>query len=77
MIDLEKLLNWPFPEIEHRLTKRDAILYALGVGFGSDPLDRNQLRFVFEENLLAVPSMASILCFPGNWLQCRDAPMRS
>lgn len=68
MIDLQKLLNWPFPEIEHRLTKRDAILYALGVGFGSDPLDRNQLRFVFEENLLAVPSMASILCFPGNWL---------
>jgi acyl dehydratase len=72
MIDPHKLLNWPFPEIEHRLTKRDAILYALGVGFGDDPLDRKQLRFVYEENLQAVPSMASILCFPGNWLRNPD-----
>ena len=72
MIDYQKLLNWPFREIEHRLTKRDTILYALGVGFGDDPLDLNQLRFVYEQNLLAVPSMASILCYPGNWLKNPD-----
>lgn len=69
MIDYDKLLKWRFPEVEHRLTTRDTILYALGVGFGDDPLDRDQLRFVYEQNLLAVPSMAAILCFPGNWLR--------
>lgn len=69
MIEYEKLLNWPFPEVEHRLARRDTILYALGVGFGDDPMDHNQLRFVYEQSLLAVPSMAAILCFPGNWLR--------
>jgi 3-hydroxyacyl-CoA dehydrogenase/3a,7a,12a-trihydroxy-5b-cholest-24-enoyl-CoA hydratase len=29
-------------------TARDAILYALGVGAGADPLDHDELRFVYE-----------------------------
>jgi len=68
MINYDKLVNWPFPEIEQKLTRRDAILYALGIGFGADPLDRKQLQFVYEKDLLTVPSMATILCYPGFWL---------
>jgi acyl dehydratase len=66
-IDYEKLLNWPIPPVEQRLTRRDTILYALGVGLGADPCDPRQLRFVYEENLQALPTMAVILGYPGPW----------
>lgn len=66
-IDHEKLVNWDIPEVEQRLTKRDTILYALGVGLGADPCDAAQLKFVYEENLVALPTMAVILGYPGPW----------
>jgi acyl dehydratase len=66
-IDYERLINWRIPEVEQRLTKRDTILYALGVGLGADPCDENQLKFVYERNLVALPTMAIILGYPGPW----------
>jgi acyl dehydratase len=66
-INYEKLVNWPIPEVEQRLTRRDTILYALGVGLGADPCDADQLRFVYEDGLLALPTMAMILGYPGPW----------
>lgn len=68
-IDPERLLNWQFEELEHTYTERDAILYALGLGLGSDPLDENQLRFVYEDGLRALPTMAVVLGYPGFWLK--------
>lgn len=68
-IDPQRLLNWPFEELEHTYTAKDTILYALGLGLGSDPLDENQLRFVYEENLQALPTMAVVLGYPGFWLK--------
>jgi acyl dehydratase len=45
-----------------RYTDRETMLYALGIGMGADPLDRNELPFVFEQpGLKTVPSMASVL----------------
>jgi hypothetical protein len=44
VIDYEQIRNWRFEEITQRYTARDTILYALGVGVGYDPLDREQLR---------------------------------
>ncbi len=66
-INYDKLINWNIPEVEQRLTKRDTILYALGVGLGADPGDANQLRFVYEDKLQALPTMAIILGYPGPW----------
>ena len=66
-IDYQKLLNWDIPQVEQQLTKRDTILYALGVGLGADPVDLKQLQFVYEENLKALPTMAIILGYPGPW----------
>ena len=69
-IDYQKLKNWPFGTIEHDYTARDSIIYALGLGFGFDPLDEGQLRFVFEErDIVAVPTMAAVLGAPGFWLR--------
>ena len=45
-----------------KYTDRETMLYALGVGMGADPLDRNELPFVFElPALKTVPSMATVL----------------
>ena len=66
-INYDKLINWKIPEVEQQLTKRDTILYALGVGLGADPCDVNQLKYVYEQNLQALPSMAIILGYPGPW----------
>jgi acyl dehydratase len=66
-INYDKLVNWQIPEVEQRLTRRDTILYALGVGLGADPCDADQLRFVYEDGLRALPTMAIILGYPGAW----------
>lgn len=66
-IEYDTLINWKIPEVEQTLTRRDTILYALGVGLGADPCDESQLKFVYEENLLALPTMAIVLAYPGPW----------
>ena len=66
-IDHEKLINWKIPEVAQQFTRRDTILYALGVGLGADPCDANELRFVYEPDLQALPTMAIILGYPGPW----------
>ena len=68
----ERLLQYKIPEIEHMLTARDTMLYALGVGLGANPVDEKQLRFVYEKNLLALPTMAVILAAPHAWMKKTD-----
>jgi acyl dehydratase len=69
MIDYQKLMDWHFPPIAQTLTRKDCILYALGVGLGGDPLDEAQLRFLYEEGLVALPTMAVVLAYPGFWIK--------
>jgi acyl dehydratase len=69
MIDYDKLMGWRFPPIRQTLTKENCILYALGVGLGGDPLDEAQLRFVYEAGLVALPTMAVVLAYPGFWVK--------
>lgn len=68
-IDYQRLKYWPFPEVRHRYSEKDSMLYALGLGFGMDPLDENELRFVYEDRLLAMPTMAVVLGYPGFWMK--------
>jgi len=68
-IDAETLLHFPIPDVRQRLTARDAMLYALSVGLGQDPLDTRQLDFVdYHRTLRALPFMAVVLGHPGFWL---------
>lgn len=68
-LDYQKLKNWPVPRIEQHYTERDTILYALGLGCGADPTDRDDLRFVYEDGLRALPMMGVVLAGPGFWLK--------
>jgi acyl dehydratase len=67
MLNYEVCKNWTFPEIVHTYTERDTMLYALGLGLGHDPMDRGQLRFVYEKELQAIPTMACVMGSPGIW----------
>jgi acyl dehydratase len=66
-IDPAYLLSLPPRITRHVYSRRDTILYALGVGAGHDPQDIDELRFVYEEGLEALPSMAVVLAYPGFW----------
>ena len=66
-IDYQRLKNWPFADVEHSYRAKDTILYALGLGLGADPMDRDQLRFVCEDGLRALPTMATVLAYPGQF----------
>lgn len=66
--DYQRLLDYRIPDIEHAHAVKDTILYALGVGLGADPVDPGQLRFVYEKDLLALPTMISVMCEPHAWL---------
>ena len=44
-------------------TERDTMLYALGVGMGSDPLNEQELPFVYENGLKALPTLATVVAW--------------
>ncbi len=67
-MNVDRLLEWPFQDVVQTYTVRDTLLYALSVGFGSDPTDADQLRYVFEKDLTVVPSMAVVLGHPGPYV---------
>jgi len=70
------LLARPFAPVEHAYELRDTALYALGIGFGDDPLDAGQMKYVYEgldgQSLHAVPTMANVLAYPGFWAREPD-----
>jgi acyl dehydratase len=42
---------------------KDAILYALGVGMGADPMNEDELAFVYEKALKPVPTLAGVVAW--------------
>jgi acyl dehydratase len=69
-LDYDRMMRLPPRETRHSLTRRDTILYALGVGAALDaPTDPDELKFVYEDGLQALPTMAVVLAYPGFWLK--------
>ena len=56
-IDYRKALALDIPVVEQTFTERDTMLYALGLGLGSDPLNEAELRYVYEKALRTFPTM--------------------
>ena len=59
--DREQLLALGGQERRFSYLKRDTMLYALSCGLGADPCDPRQLRFTYEKDLLAFPTLACVL----------------
>jgi acyl dehydratase len=56
-----EVLSLPARSVETAFTRQDVILHALGVGVGLDGLGGDDLRFVYEKELLTLPTMATTL----------------
>ena len=65
----EKLLALKIPEVEHSFGPKDCILYALGLGLGQDPMNEDELAFVYEKNLKALPTFALVQGYSPYWLR--------
>jgi len=68
-MNLAALQSFRIPAVRHAYARKDAILYALGLGYGEDPLDPAQLRYVYEDGLAVVPSFCAVLAHPGFWVK--------
>src|SRR3546814_12719165 len=66
-MDLDAICGWN-PIVEQAYSQRDTMLYALGLGYGEDPLDSRELPFVYEHELKAVPAMCMVLAQNKFWL---------
>ncbi len=65
-IHYDTLINWPVPVAKQAYTRRDTILYALGLGLGTTDAD---LDFVYEKSLKALPTMGAVMGTPGAWFK--------
>ena len=67
-MNLEFVRQLRFVPIVQRYDARDSALYALSLGMGEDPLDEDELPFVYEgHGLRVVPSQCVTLCWPPFW----------
>lgn len=55
------ILSQKNPPRTFSYVEKDVMLYALGIGFGSDPLNEKELKFVYERDLKVVPTAATVL----------------
>jgi hypothetical protein len=61
-LNYEKLMALGTTDVPYSYDDSDSLLYALGVGFGSDPLDEKELPYVVETiGRCTVPTMATTL----------------
>jgi len=62
-IDLDQALGYEFPETKSSYDEKDLSLYALGVGAAQDPLNAQDLAYVYERNgagFHALPTFAVV-----------------
>lgn len=62
-IDYDKLMASKSLGQEFQYGDRETMLYALGVGFGRDPLDAKELPFVYESGLKTLPTQATVIAW--------------
>jgi acyl dehydratase len=49
--------------LEYAYADTQTMLYALAIGMGRDPLDERELAFVYEKNLRAMPTLATVIAW--------------
>lgn len=73
-MNLERLLKFDIPSVEAKLSARDAMLYALGIGVGDRPEDPRDLQFTYEraQPFKVMPSVVNVICHPGGWIMAPE-----
>jgi len=60
-IGYDELMKLRASDLPFSYRDRDTMLYALGIGFGRDPLNEAELPFVYENGLRAVPTLSTVV----------------
>lgn len=70
MLPYDQLMALP-PRVDYAsISKKDAIIYALGLGVGAEhPWEDEELKFTYEKNLEVIPTMAVVVGSPGFFLR--------
>jgi acyl dehydratase len=58
-INYDEIMSLKSEGIEVSYTDKESIRYALGVGLGNDPMNLDELKYVYENGQIALPSMAT------------------
>jgi acyl dehydratase len=69
----DRLLALKIPDVERTYTERDAIFYALSLGVGQDPVNVDELPFVYEDNTKVLPTFPVVAAHPGFWARELDS----
>jgi hypothetical protein len=69
MKDHSHLIGKIIHESVSQVDIKDTLIYALSLGFGSDPLDSRQLPYVYEDGGQSLPGMAMVVNYPGFWMK--------
>lgn len=74
-INVDQILGYEYKPAGFVYTERDVSLYALSVGAAADPLDADELKFVYElsPHFTPLPTMAVIFPFVSFW-QIMEVP---
>jgi acyl dehydratase len=68
-MNLQHVIARRFAPVRQSYDWRDAALYALGLGAGDDPLDEDELPYVYEGRAqLVIPSLCVTLGWPPLWI---------
>lgn len=67
-MNLEALREHKFEPTITPYSDRDVMLYALSLGVCNDPLNADELHFVYEKDLVVLPSITAVLAHPGAWI---------
>jgi acyl dehydratase len=68
----DKLMALEIAPVEQAYEAKDCMLYALGVGLAHDPMNENELAFVYEKELKVLPTMATVVGHTGALVQNPD-----
>jgi acyl dehydratase len=69
----DKLMGLEIAPAEQAYEPKDCMLYALGVGLGHDPMNEDELGFVYEKNLKVLPTMATVIGHSGSLARNPDS----
>ena len=56
-INYDEIMSMTSENVEISYSDKDSILYSLGVGLGNDPMNMAELKYVYENSQVALPSM--------------------
>src|ERR1700745_4326719 len=60
-INYDEVMQLTARDVPFSYKDRETMLYALGIGFGRDPLNESELPFVYENGLRTVPTLSTVV----------------